>query len=737
MSFGPSKANYLGLQSYPLSDNKSNYREFKSGKKIKSILKSFPLVVEKSARGDHSNNTRKFNISSENANNNNQSLPKKANKIEKMRSHSPEIERTLRYQKDSRSPKNHKKVAERKIEQNLSIHQTPKNIILSKHVLPELERGFEVKNKFQVNPHLRIKERMNETENTHNRALESNYSENGAWLDSKFTDKRYRELLAIKPEIRENISSQRKSGVNVFSTANSGKKINDFILIGKIKNMDFPKSAQKKPHNYVKTRMKENHEKFRYDYNDTLQTSMESLENPEHLEESPSRPMVKMLLERTHNGRILTKFTYNNEHDKDFQGNDYSCPFEEKASNLGTISEVKNRLKKNYNFSKYYHSATKGIHQHHGSKHNNNFNKDNYNSSEEDRSKTSSSQYEEHGLGNYQEKNRRVHQSYLEGHSLNQDINSNSFESKYSSHKKIHVSKNHGDFRLSLTKKSKNNLRYGQKNMIHSTPRKSQINLLKKVNSMGDNFTKSNFKSLKTLQGKLQSDTNLGSLSKSQAIENSFISNHRVKAERARKIFLRNNQSIKRIKMKENYVQPHISNKSLRSLVEMDIGKKKSEQSSLPQLRRINNDSEMKEMILKLSYSLVKMKNSHNSTKFNSRKRNISILKKVIRTKNSQLPSGFKDYSTNLGNSYDFSRNLSSDKVAQTKSRSEDIISYGDNMISSEPSDQFLHNTGGKSSVQKALKYFISQKMKGNHPIDYTKYFWINNDKYISKFTPL
>jgi len=35
------------------------------------------------------------------------------------------------------------------------------------------------------------------------------------------------------------------------------------------------------------------------------------------------------------------------------------------------------------------------------------------------------------------------------------------------------------------------------------------------------------------------------------------------------------------------------------------------------------------------------------------------------------------------------------------------------------------------------MNYFIDQKLKGNNPIDYTSFFILNNDKYISNLPTL
>mmetsp|Transcript_3315 Transcript_3315/g.3041 ORF Transcript_3315/g.3041 Transcript_3315/m.3041 type:complete len:185 (-) Transcript_3315:13-567(-) len=183
------------------------------------------------------------------------------------------------------------------------------------------------------------------------------------------------------------------------------------------------------------------------------------------------------------------------------------------------------------------------------------------------------------------------------------------------------------------------------------------------------------------------------------------------------------------VKKKENYVQPHISNRSVSNIVDMDVGRKKnSERANLPLLKKINNDSEMKDMISKLSYSLIKMKNSHTASKYTNRKNNVSIIKQVMRSKQKHGESyHFKDYSENITQSYDFSIHSNPSHLPHARNKSSEIPSSSTSYPLQAPT----------SPVRKALHYFLTQKSKGHTPIDYTKYFWVNNHKYINKFTSL
>uniref|UniRef100_A0A7S3NZ81 Uncharacterized protein n=1 Tax=Euplotes crassus TaxID=5936 RepID=A0A7S3NZ81_EUPCR len=107
-------------------------------------------------------------------------------------------------------------------------------------------------------------------------------------------------------------------------------KVNDFILIGKVRNLDFPNSIQKKSNQYVKTRTSVNYENLRDNYNDTIQTSMESVESHENMDDSPSKPMVKLLLDRAKNSKVPPKPSYNQDLERDDLDNDYFGTSEDK-----------------------------------------------------------------------------------------------------------------------------------------------------------------------------------------------------------------------------------------------------------------------------------------------------------------------------------------------------------------------------------------------------------------------
>lgn len=123
----------------------------------------------------------------------------------------------------------------------------------------------------------KFRETLKDSNLNNTRALDSNYSENGTWLDSKFTLNKMRETKPRYQENRSKNESNSKKIPSTFSTASSGKKINDYILMGKVKNISFPESVRRKSDRY---------------YNETNKNKL--IEGDEVLHP----PMVKFLLDK-------------------------------------------------------------------------------------------------------------------------------------------------------------------------------------------------------------------------------------------------------------------------------------------------------------------------------------------------------------------------------------------------------------------------------------------------------
>jgi len=140
---------------------------------------------------------------------------------------------------------------------------------------------------------------------------------------------------------------------------------------------------------------------------------------------------------------------------------------------LGTISEVKKNFKRNYSFARYYTETIQGEASYPRERYSNEFLIKNTKSNETVKSKAASSQYEPNEF--IARKNNKMHKSFLEGQDIQHEIKPTGSETKYKSQKKIHLGKNQCDFGLSSKVKSKNNLRYGIKNMMQSSPRKNKI----------------------------------------------------------------------------------------------------------------------------------------------------------------------------------------------------------------------------------------------------------------------
>ena len=72
------------------------------------------------------------------------------------------------------------------------------------------------------------------------KAFDSNYSETGTWLDSKFNVNRSGDQKIGIQDEQQNIQVD-ESVPSLFNKNYSGKKlINDYILMGKVKNISFP-----------------------------------------------------------------------------------------------------------------------------------------------------------------------------------------------------------------------------------------------------------------------------------------------------------------------------------------------------------------------------------------------------------------------------------------------------------------------------------------------------------------
>ena len=163
------------------------------------------------------------------------------------------------------------------------------------------------------------------------------------------------------------------------------------------------------------------------------------------------------------------------------------------------------------------------------------------------------------------------------------------------------------------------------------------------------------------------------------------------------------------------------------------------DKSGLPKIKMINYDSEVRRMIPKFSYCLNRLKKEGFANKINSKRKNVSILKEIIRYKSKYgKPYEWQNYSIDLDTNNDYASGFSNEKstISKTRNRSEDLSreNRSSNDADFEP---IIKKIGDKSSLRKAMNYFVNQRLKGNSPIDYTSFFIMNNDKYINKFSSL
>lgn len=125
---------------------------------------------------------------------------------------------------------------------------TNKNIVLSKHISPTHEKSAHRRSDSNDEQNLDIKHTKSGSGKdfnfSTNKAFDSNYSENGNWLDSKFASEKYRESKPAHIHSKNTSESHSKQSHQVFSKAQSGKKINDYILMGKVKNIQFQEGNQ-------------------------------------------------------------------------------------------------------------------------------------------------------------------------------------------------------------------------------------------------------------------------------------------------------------------------------------------------------------------------------------------------------------------------------------------------------------------------------------------------------------
>ena len=180
------------------------------------------------------------------------------------------------------------------------------------------------------------------------------------------------------------------------------------------------------------------------------------------------------------------------------------------------------------------------------------------------------------------------------------------------------------------------------------------------------------------------------------------------------------------------FPKPHIHTSTSQSMENSFNGE------SLPKIKMINYDSEIRRMIPQLSYSLNRLKRESFSTKFNEKRNNVSIIKEIMRFKEKyEEPYSWNNFSIdNKGISMlqDGKEGVLKNK---TRNSSEEMLILKDNSQLNNSYDPEIQRVGSKSTLRKAMNYFINQKMKGNSPIDYTSFFILNNDKYIGKLTSL
>lgn len=135
----------------------------------------------------------------------------------------------------------------------------PKNIVLSKHISPINSLSHQ-RRRVRGSTHeeySRMNEPTRESAMTNSKAFDSNYSENGTWLDSKFNLNRHHEAKPVHKEPQSVLFTHLKNSSSIFNKPMQNKKaINDYILMGKVKNISFlPESRKNKRSENSKQKM--------------------------------------------------------------------------------------------------------------------------------------------------------------------------------------------------------------------------------------------------------------------------------------------------------------------------------------------------------------------------------------------------------------------------------------------------------------------------------------------------
>ena len=105
-------------------------------------------------------------------------------------------------------------------------------------------------NEYDPKAYMKLNNLSYETNMRNSKAFDSNYSETGTWLDSKFNINRSGDKNNDIPQEPQNVQFNDNAPSLFNKNPSSRKLVNDYVLMGKVKNISFPKDKHKQSMRY-------------------------------------------------------------------------------------------------------------------------------------------------------------------------------------------------------------------------------------------------------------------------------------------------------------------------------------------------------------------------------------------------------------------------------------------------------------------------------------------------------